>query len=239
VSSRDPEPHLSILDVRLAEIDRRLSTIQTGLAEDEAALAAGAPGPPPDSAGGPPPGSAGGRPPGSGGPPPESAEVPEAPGPHAQPSPADPSPAQSSPPRPAAHPSSTRPAAHSASVSGLHDQKRSPGRSPDRVAGSEATQPEAGGDREINAELVDRLYELASSQQRVLESMRELLGAYEQVLRAGPGVGGPVSVSAGPFVSTDALRDFERTLKTLPQVRAVELRAFEGDDRAILDVHLV
>ena len=47
-----------------------------------------------------------------------------------------------------------------------------------------------------------------------------------------------MSVSAGPFASTEALRRFERSLQTLPEVRSVTVREYEGADRAIVDVHL-
>ena len=157
------EPAISILDARLAEIDRRLHSIQSGLGSDQ---------PPTEM---PPPLSVPGESPGA------------------------------PPPLPPAD-------AHSA------------------------------------AELLIRLRELTAQQEGVLASMRQLLGTIQRAAAtspggpAGPGVsaapGGPVSVSAGPFASTEALRVFRAALEALPGVHMVELRGFEGGDRAILEVHL-
>jgi hypothetical protein len=143
------EPQISILDTRLAEIDQRLHTIQSGLGDSE--------------------------------PPAARIEVPAGP-----------------------------PAA-----------------------------PEGAPD--TGPELVSRLRELSAAQAGVLASMRELLGVLERLTipaATEAGAHGPVSVSAGPFSSTDALRGFERALESLPGVRAVEVRGFEGGDRAIIDVQL-
>jgi hypothetical protein len=151
------EPPISILDARLAEIDRRLHSIQSGLVSDQ---------PPAEM---PPPVAVPGE--GAGAP----------------------------PPLPPAE-------AHSA------------------------------------AELLIRLRELTAQQEGVLASMRQLLGTVQRVATTppggAPGAGGPVSVSAGPFTSTEALRAFRAALEALPGVQMVELRGFEGGDRAILEVHL-
>ena len=86
----------------------------------------------------------------------------------------------------------------------------------------------------------------------MLERTRRLLNAYEQALahwppaapaspdrtRAAPAPVQEFSVSAGPFGSTEALRAFERALERIPEVREVEVRGYEGGDRAIVDVHL-
>ncbi len=77
----------------------------------------------------------------------------------------------------------------------------------------------------------------------MLRSTRELLSAYERVLAQLPPAADTVavrefSVSAGPFSSTEALRGFERTLSGIPEVREVAVRGYEGEDRAIVDVHL-
>ncbi len=71
--------------------------------------------------------------------------------------------------------------------------------------------------------------------------MRELLDGYETVLaqmrperRRPPAV----TVSAGPFTTTTALKEFERALSGLPGVRGVALRGYEGPDRAIIEVQL-
>jgi hypothetical protein len=47
-----------------------------------------------------------------------------------------------------------------------------------------------------------------------------------------------VTVSAGPFASIEALREFEAAVARLPRVSEVALQAYEGSDRAILKVHL-
>ncbi|MEO6858694.1 MAG: hypothetical protein ABI323_08920 [Solirubrobacteraceae bacterium] len=157
----DDQPEISILDSRLAEIDRRLHMIQSGL-DDEASSVAPAP----------------------------RVEVPGEAG------------------RPTGSLSS--------------------------VPAPETARPESA--------LVARLRELTTAQESVLSSIRELLGAVERVAMAEPRapvpVGTPFSVSAGPFASTEALRSFQAALQSLPEVRSVELRGFEGGDRAILDVHL-
>jgi hypothetical protein len=104
-------------------------------------------------------------------------------------------------------------------------------------------------DRQIRA--------LAEISGRLLASMRELLDGYDRVLaqtgsspggvpapaptrrpeptaRNGPGV----IVSVGPFTGIEALREFEQALARLPGVSEVAVRAYEGTDRAIIDVRL-
>jgi hypothetical protein len=76
--------------------------------------------------------------------------------------------------------------------------------------------------------------------------MRELLDGYEVVLlemgqQAGPAATpatAELSVSAGPFPTTEALREFERSLAGLPGVRDVAVRGYVGADHAIVDVQL-
>ena len=87
-------------------------------------------------------------------------------------------------------------------------------------------------DRQVS-DLVARLAALVEAQERLLASTRDLTHRSDQ---AG---GGPsVSVSAGPFDGTGALRRFERSLQALPEVRSATVREYEGADRAIVDVHL-
>jgi hypothetical protein len=45
-------------------------------------------------------------------------------------------------------------------------------------------------------------------------------------------------MSAGPFPTPDAVREFEQAVSNLPGVREVALRAYEGTDRAVIDVRL-
>jgi hypothetical protein len=76
--------------------------------------------------------------------------------------------------------------------------------------------------------------------------MRELLDGYEAVLgRAGAPAAPqpaperePVSVVAGPFDSTAALREFERALERIPGVREVSVRGYRPGNRAVIEVHL-
>jgi hypothetical protein len=192
-----PEP--SPLDARLAEIDRRLRTIQSGLAPAPQSAA------PPSSFTGP-----------TLVPPPGPPEPPEPPGPSGRP-PGPPSPERHFPP---------------------------------------ATDA---------SELLAQLRELVAAQERWLASARELLAAHDMLPAAvpppppaagqprppaaassalpaaapsAPRVPGPVSVSAGPFASTEALKRFERALLLLPEVRQVVVREYASDDRAVVDVHL-
>jgi hypothetical protein len=91
-------------------------------------------------------------------------------------------------------------------------------------------------------DVVVRLTALADAHERLLVDAHErlLASARELTERRQPtDAGGSVSVSAGPFASTEALRRFERALHTLPEVRSAAVREYEGADRAILDVHLV
>jgi hypothetical protein len=83
------------------------------------------------------------------------------------------------------------------------------------------------------ADLVARLSALVEAHERLLTSAREQ-AERRQSIETGP----EVSVSAGPFADTDALRRFEQALRTLPEVRRVAVREYEGADRAIVDVHL-
>ena len=168
----DQPPEISILDARLAEIDRRLSSIQTGLADDISAQRREEPRQEP------------------------AAEPPSTPLPPRVEVPDPPPPPPSSPPGPA-------------------------------------------------PPLVEQLRALVEAQQRVLRRTQELLSAYERILARLPAATphAPAvrefSVSAGPFSSTEALRGFEQTLEKIAEVREVSVRGYEGEDRAIVDVHLI
>jgi hypothetical protein len=87
-------------------------------------------------------------------------------------------------------------------------------------------------DRQVS-ELVARLGALVEAQERLLASARELTDR-----RDPPAAALTVSVSAGPFAGTEALRRFEQSLMALPEVRSATVREYEGADRAIVDVHL-
>jgi hypothetical protein len=89
---------------------------------------------------------------------------------------------------------------------------------------------------------VDTLLEVRD---RLHASIVELLDRYTSAL-AQPGedagafgsAGSELTVSAGPFLSLDSLRAFERELATVPGVRDVTRRGFEGATRVILDIEL-
>ncbi|MGI9184544.1 MAG: hypothetical protein ACR2GZ_06190 [Solirubrobacteraceae bacterium] len=168
----EPPPQISILDARLAEIDQRLRTIQTGLVTE----------PPPPTATDTGPEL------------PARVEVPE-------------------------------PASSGAGLRAV---------------------PLPAADQSL-AEAVAQLRALAVAHEQLLSSTRGLLSDYERALTearsapAGAGAGEEarsLTVGAGPFAGTEAVRGFERTLAALPGVRGVELRGYEGGNRAIVDVHL-
>ncbi len=89
---------------------------------------------------------------------------------------------------------------------------------------------------------------------RLLASMRELLAGYERMLvpsasrQPGRRAESPrvrarpddpsVTVSAAPFATTEALREFEAAVARLPGVREVAVQGYEGTDRAIIAVRL-
>jgi len=201
MSDHEP-PQISILDARLAEIDKRLRTIQTGLVTDAAAPVDAAVTATPTAA----PAATGRRATDTPSELPPRVEVPE------------------------------------------------PGSS---VAGLRAV-PAPAADQSL-AEAVDELRELAVTHENLLGSMRVLLSDYERALAearsapagraladtrsapAGAAAGEEVrslTVTAGPFTGTEAVREFEQALAALPGVGGVELRGYEGGNRAIVDVHL-
>jgi hypothetical protein len=89
------------------------------------------------------------------------------------------------------------------------------------------------GEMRAVEDLVARLATLVEAHERLLSSARALTHRREPVNAETS-----VSVSAGPFAGTAALRRFERALQTLPEVRSVAVREYEGADRAVVDVHL-
>jgi hypothetical protein len=200
----------SILDARLADIDRRLRMIQSGL---EPAVG-GAPAAPPQMT---------------------------APSPDPEPSPAVPEASERG-----ADPSAAAAENWSQSVGPPGPTLPSSGDVP------AVPEPPASGEATPSLEeagrLISRLRDLVADQERLLTSSRELQSALAETLTAGPppaaqaaGPAAPaasVTVSAGPFAGTDALRSFERALWSLPGVRDVILREYEGTDRAVVEVRL-
>ena len=84
---------------------------------------------------------------------------------------------------------------------------------------------------------------LAELSERLVASMRELLAGYERVLapesrRRPEPEAAPVTLTAGPFATIEALHEFERALSGVPGVQDVVVRGREGTDRAIIDVRL-
>jgi hypothetical protein len=83
---------------------------------------------------------------------------------------------------------------------------------------------------------VREVRELTDLQAKLIEAIEELIEAYEGFVASG--AGGEVTVSAGPFTSMDGVRAFERELTGLESVREVEIRGYEGADRAVFRVEL-
>jgi outer membrane biosynthesis protein TonB len=82
---------------------------------------------------------------------------------------------------------------------------------------------------------------VADLSERLIASMRELLDGYEHVLtlpQRRRADAAQVTMSAGPFTSTEALHEFEEALVRVRGVRDVVVRGYEGNDRAIIDVRL-
>jgi hypothetical protein len=189
------QPQISILDARLAEIDRRLRTIQTGLADDAGAQ----------------PGAATRLPP--------KIAVPE--------------------------PSER--AERSTMPSGRPTDDDVVDEDPTLVIA------ELRGLVSDHARLLDAMGELLASGERLLARAHvpapserrsplpatpEPPGAAPSAARTAAAPPAQVTVTAGPFSSLEAVRDFERALTTLPNVASVDLRGYEGGDRAMVDVHL-
>jgi hypothetical protein len=82
----------------------------------------------------------------------------------------------------------------------------------------------------------------------LLASIRELLLGYERVMSPIPSIpprptrrrreSPAITVSAGPFPSTEAVHEFEQAVSRIPGVREVAVREYEGADRAVIEVRL-
>jgi hypothetical protein len=96
------------------------------------------------------------------------------------------------------------------------------------------------------AELIEELRRLADTQERLLRTTRGLIASHESgpergseyTATRGPVPSDHLDISVGPLHSTDGLRAFAQALSEIPGVRTVDLRGYEGGDRAILDVQL-
>jgi hypothetical protein len=195
-------PEQSILDARLAEIDRRLRTIQSGLLLTEDPVT--------------PEGEA---------------------------------------------PVADRTGAAPASVTSIRD----PRMSRPAAAAAPPGPPSRDDDLADAGRLVAQLQELAAAHERLVASSRELLTGFADALAttgagtpdpvagprpaasasagpvvaaSAPGLPPAVSVTAGPFADSAALRRFERSLSALPEVRDVSVREYIGADRVVVEVHL-
>jgi hypothetical protein len=97
---------------------------------------------------------------------------------------------------------------------------------------------------------VPRIRLLGDLSASLLASMRDLLDGYERLLtETAPSIPSSLApatersapqatVSAGPFASTEALRQFEQAVSALHGVREVTVRGYQGADRAIIEVRL-
>jgi hypothetical protein len=109
---------------------------------------------------------------------------------------------------------------------------------PDDRAADRSAEEEAPAAEHIQA-LEQQIEALTTLRARLLTSIRDLVDGYEAAIGASPVPGPPeVRVSAGPFASTEDVREFERELDRLPGVLRVSRRGYEGEDRAVLDVTL-
>jgi hypothetical protein len=84
---------------------------------------------------------------------------------------------------------------------------------------------------------IDRL---ATLQTILLSAMADAVASLKRALAESPSPAAPaeLTVSAGPFSSIEALRAFEQDLAGLPNVHHVEVRGYEGEDRALIEVRL-
>lgn len=121
-----------------------------------------------------------------------------------------------------------------------------PGREPaPALAEVAAAEEREGGPSPASDQQVRALTDVAT---HLLASMRELLAGYERVVgrsspppprrRRAPSDPRDVTLAAGPFPSLRALREFEQAVSGLPGVREVAVQAYEGSDRAIIEVRL-
>jgi hypothetical protein len=86
--------------------------------------------------------------------------------------------------------------------------------------------------------VADQLDQLAELQTSLLSSMTDVLAGFHRALAELEGQGREITISAGPFGTLEALREFERRLSSLDGVGEVAVRGYEGDHRAVIDVRL-
>lgn len=133
------------------------------------------------------------------------------------------------------------------------------GDAPSRAEGAAFAGPSLDDELRRAEALVRELRQLTAVHERLLNSSRELLSTFAGTLarrpepRSSPGAVPPsegpsdassaaarmpLSVVAGPFADTAAVRRFEQALTELSEVREVAVREYAGGDRVVLDVHL-
>ncbi|HET9104523.1 MAG TPA: hypothetical protein VFN55_14300 [Solirubrobacteraceae bacterium] len=210
----EPEPEISILDQRLAEIDRRLSRIQVGLAEEVRAGGSGAPAD--GHSGAPSDGLAG------------------------APSPTRPI-ALAPPPAADVPDDVDDPGLVAAELRGLvNDQAGLLDRLAELVAAGERLLAVAAAPPSYQKQAYPAVLPSpeASAYPAVLPSPEASVHAPDRPPPPAATAAGALTVAAGPFPSVDAVRAFERTLAALPGVDSAEVRGYESGDRAVVDVHL-
>jgi hypothetical protein len=113
--------------------------------------------------------------------------------------------------------------------------------------GAPAQSEPAGPDSEPRAEpppssepstLEQEVRAIGELQERLISAIEGLVEAYEGPTGEYGAGSNAVTLKAGPFADTGALRAFTERLAELPGVDKVSVRGFEGADRAILDVEL-
>ncbi|HWE32598.1 MAG TPA: hypothetical protein VG410_03885 [Solirubrobacteraceae bacterium] len=98
-----------------------------------------------------------------------------------------------------------------------------------------ASEPRPEAPRAEPSTLEQEVRAIGELQERLISAIEGLVEAYEAPV-GGEAKG--VTLKAGPFADTAALRAFTESLADLPGVDNVIVRGFEGTDRAIVDVEL-
>lgn len=74
---------------------------------------------------------------------------------------------------------------------------------------------------------------------QLLSSLHEVLHGIEALLERKPEGTREATIATGPFSTIEEVRKFERELASVPGVRGVAVRGYEGAARAIIDVQLI
>jgi hypothetical protein len=93
-------------------------------------------------------------------------------------------------------------------------------------------------DEAASDSVTHQIEQLAELQTSLLSSMTDVLAGFHRALAELEGQGREITISAGPFGTLEALREFEHRLSGLSGVGEVTVRGYEGDDRAVIDVRL-